>query len=136
MLLAVFLGTHFSHNLQFRGLFGIELAMLFGVPGTLGNRFKTLKGIRFSHFGDAFCRYGFQARSGGCFFVDFHDFLLPFGTFWQLLDASGNLLDPGATPGPFRARGAKSKEKIAIWLNFGGSRGRHFETILVKLMSC
>ena len=48
--------------------------MLFGVPGTLGNRLKTLKRIRFSHFGDAFCRYDFQARLGGCFFVDFHDF--------------------------------------------------------------
>ena len=28
--------------------------MLFGVPGTLGNRLKTLKGIRFSHFGILF----------------------------------------------------------------------------------
>ena len=48
--------------------------MFFGVPGILGNRFETLKGIRFSHFGGAFCRYGVQARSGGGFFVDFHDF--------------------------------------------------------------
>ena len=44
--------------------------MLFGIPGTFGNRLKTLKGIRFSHFGDAFCRYGFQAGSGGGLFVD------------------------------------------------------------------
>ena len=64
----------FSIYLQFRGPFGIQLAMLFGVPGTLGNKLKTLKGIRFSHFGDPFCRYDFQARSGGCFFIDFYDF--------------------------------------------------------------
>ena len=61
--------------------------MLFGVPGTLGNRLKTLKGIRFSHFGVAFCRYGFQARSGEGFLVDFHDFCdfpAPFwGMFWD-----------------------------------------------------
>ena len=50
--------------------FGVFLEYL----GPLGNRLKTLKGIRFSHFGEAFCRYGFQARSGGGFFVDFHDF--------------------------------------------------------------
>ena len=47
--------------------------MLFDVPGTFGNRLKTLKGIRFSHFGGAFCRYGFQAGSGGGLFVDFQD---------------------------------------------------------------
>ena len=41
----------------------LQLAMFFGVPGTLGNRFKTLKGIRFSHFGGAFCKYDFQAGS-------------------------------------------------------------------------
>ena len=85
--LFVFLGAYFSNYLQFRGPFGIQLAMRFGVPGTLGNRLKTLKGIRFSHFGGAFCRYGFQARSGGCFFVDFHDFwhfVAPFwGVFWD-----------------------------------------------------
>ena len=48
---------------------------------TLGNKLKTLKRIRFPHFGDAFCRYGFQARSGGGLFVDFYDsghFLVPF----------------------------------------------------------
>ena len=67
------MGPHFADNLQFRGPFGVQVAMLFAVPGTLGNRLKTLTGIRFSHFGGAFCRYGFQARSGGCFFVDFHD---------------------------------------------------------------
>ena len=61
--------------MQFRSPFGVQVAMLFGVPGTFGNRLKTLKGIRFSHFGDAFCRYGFQARSGGGFFVAFHDLL-------------------------------------------------------------
>ncbi len=70
----VFLGAHFSHNLQFRGPFGVQFVMFFGVPGTLGNRLKTLKGIRFSHFGDRFCRYDFQARSGGCFSAAAHDF--------------------------------------------------------------
>ena len=83
----VFLGAYFSYNLQFRGPFGIQSAMLFGVPGTLGNKFKTLKGIRFSHFGGAFCRYGFQAGSGGGLFVDFYafwHFLAPFwGVFWD-----------------------------------------------------
>jgi hypothetical protein len=54
--------------------------MLFGIPGTFGNRLKTLKGIRFSHFGDAFCRYGFQAGSGGGLFVDFPCFLTLFGS--------------------------------------------------------
>ena len=48
--------------------------LFFRVPGTLGNKLKTLKGIRFSHFGDAFCRYGFQAGSGGGLFVEFHAF--------------------------------------------------------------
>ena len=90
MLLAVFLGTHFSHNLQFRGPFGIELAMLFGVPGTLGNRLKTLKGIRFSHFGGAFCRYGFQARSGGG--------LTLFGSLLgSVLGQKGGLMEYGKT---------------------------------------
>ena len=46
-----------------------------------------MKGIRFSHFGDPFCRYNFQARSGGCFFVEFYDFQQfpnPFrGVFWD-----------------------------------------------------
>ena len=41
----------------------------------------------FSHFGGAFCRYGFQARTGGCFFADFHafgHFLVPFWkVFWD-----------------------------------------------------
>ena len=81
-----FLGAYFSHNLQFRGPFGIQLAMLFGVPGTLGNRLKTLKGIRFSHFGGPFCRHDFQARSGDFFFIDFYD-------FWWFVDAlSGSVL--------------------------------------------
>ena len=66
----------------------------------------------------------------------FHDFLLPFGS---LLASFGRLgrpfLDPGTTPGPFRARGAKRCEKITNWLNFGGSRGPHFETVLVKLLT-
>ena len=44
-------------------------------------------------------------------------------------------VDPGTTPGTFRARGAKSCEKVRIWLNFGGSRGPQFEPILVKLMT-
>ena len=82
-----FLGCHFAHKLQFRGPFGVQFAMLFGVPGTFENRLKTLKGIRFSHFGAAFCRYGFQAGSGGGLFVDFHvflHFLAPFwGVFWD-----------------------------------------------------
>ena len=55
---------------------------VFWVPGTLENNFKTLKGIQFSHFGGAFCRYDFQARSGGCFLVDVHDFLHFLGPFW------------------------------------------------------
>ena len=74
LFFVVFLGAHFSHNLQFREPFGIQLAMLFGVPGTLGNRLKTLKGIRFSHFGRSFCRYDFQARSSGCFYMDLQVF--------------------------------------------------------------
>ena len=74
MFVVVFLGAHFSHNLQLRGPFGVQFVMLFGVPGTLGNRLKTMKGIRFSHFGGPFCRYDFQARSGGCFFMDFYGF--------------------------------------------------------------
>ena len=67
LFFVVFSSAHFSHNLQFQGPFGIQFVMFFGVPGTLGNMFKTLKGIRFSHFGDLLCRYDFQARSGGCF---------------------------------------------------------------------
>ena len=63
-----------SHNLQSRGPFGIQFVRFFGVHGTLGNRLKTLKGIRFSHFGDPFCRYEVKARSGGCFFTDFFNF--------------------------------------------------------------
>ena len=56
--------------------------------------------------------------------------------FWHLLDALGDFfLEPGTTPGPFRPRGAKRCEKVTNWLNFGGSRGAHFETILVKLMT-
>ena len=70
----VFLSPHFAHKLQLRGPFGVQFAMLFGVPGTFGNRLKTFKGIRFSHFRDAFCRYVFQAGSGGCFLKDLHDF--------------------------------------------------------------
>jgi hypothetical protein len=71
LVFCCFLGSHFAHELQFRGPFGVQFAMLFGVPGTFGNRLKTLKGIRFSHFGAAFCRYGFQAGSGGGLVVDF-----------------------------------------------------------------
>ena len=67
--------THFAHNLLFRGPFGVQIVMLSGVPGTLGNRLRTLKGIRFSHFGDPFWRDEFKARSGRCFFVDVNDFL-------------------------------------------------------------
>ena len=74
----MFSGGHFAHKLQFRVPFGIQFATLFGVPGTFGNRLKTLKGLRFSHFRAAFCRYGFQAGSGGGLFVDFH----LFDTFW------------------------------------------------------
>ena len=61
--------------------------MLFTVAGILENRFRTLKGIRFSHFGDPFWRDELKARSGRCFFVDFYDFghfLEPFpGLFWD-----------------------------------------------------
>ena len=87
MFFVVFLGAHFSHNLQFRGPFGVQFVMLFGVPGTLGNRLKTLKGIRFSHFGGPFCRYDFQARSGDCLlsiFTIFDDLGTSFrGVFWD-----------------------------------------------------
>ena len=48
--------------------------MLYGIPGTLGNRLKTLKGIRFSHFGGPFCRYDLQARSGEFVFAIFKIF--------------------------------------------------------------
>ena len=61
--------------------------MILRVPGTLGNRLRTLKGIRFSHFGAPFWRDEFKARSGRCFLVDFYDFghfLDPFrGVFWD-----------------------------------------------------
>ena len=53
--------------------------MLFRVPGAFGNRLRTLKGIRFSHFGDPFWRDEFKARSGRCSFVDFYDFWTLFG---------------------------------------------------------
>ena len=85
MFFVVFLGGHFAQKLQCRGPSGVQFAMLFGVPGTFGNRLKTLKGIRFSHFGDAFCRYGFQAGSGGGLFVDFHDFLNFLAPCWGVL---------------------------------------------------
>ena len=79
--------AHFAHNLQFRCPFGVQIVMLFRVPGTLGNRLRTLKGIRFSHFGAPFWRDEFKARSGRCFFVDFYvfcHFLDPFrGVFWD-----------------------------------------------------
>ena len=53
--------------------------MLFGVPGTLGNRLRTLKGIRFSHFGAPFWRDEFKARSGKVFCRGFLRFLTLFG---------------------------------------------------------
>ena len=74
LIFVIFSGAHFSHILQFVGRFGFQFGRLFGVPGNFGNRLKTLKGIRFSHFGGAFCRYGFQAGSGGGLFVDFDVF--------------------------------------------------------------
>ena len=87
MFFADFLDAHFAHNLQFRGPFGVQIVMLFRVPGTLGNRLRTLKGIRFSHFGAPFWRDEFKARSGRCFFMDFYDFgyLLASsrGLFWD-----------------------------------------------------
>ena len=83
MFFVVLLAANFSNNLQCRGPFGAQVAMLFGVPGTFGNRLKTLKGIRFSHFGGPFCRYDFQARSGGCFFIAFLSIFNTFGApFW------------------------------------------------------
>ena len=39
--------AQFSHILQFRGPFGAQFGMFFGVPGNLGNRLKTLKGYDF-----------------------------------------------------------------------------------------
>ena len=71
MFFAVFLGAHFAHNLQFRGPFGVQFAMLFGVPGTFGNRLKTFKGIRFSHFGDLFAGMISRLDRVGGFFLDF-----------------------------------------------------------------
>ena len=70
----VFLGAPFSYILQFWGSFEVRGGMLFGVPGNLGNKVKALRGVRFSHFGGSFCRYEFEARSGGLFFRDFYDF--------------------------------------------------------------
>ena len=58
----VFLGASFSDMLQFEVEFGVQFGRLCGVLGNLGNRFKTLKGVRFSHFGGPFCRHDFQAR--------------------------------------------------------------------------
>ena len=87
MFFAVVLDTHFAHNLLFRGPFGVQFVMLFRVPGTLGNRLRTLKGIRFAHFGDPFWRGEFKANSERYFFVDFNDFghfLVPVrGLFWD-----------------------------------------------------
>jgi len=60
-------------------------------------------------------------------------------TFWYLLTPFGRrgrtFLDPGTTPGTFRARGAKSCEKVAKWPNFGRPWGPQFATISVKLMT-
>ena len=49
--------------------------MLVGALGNLGNRLKTLKGIRFSHFGDPLSRHDFRARLGECVFYNFSVFL-------------------------------------------------------------
>ena len=81
MFFVVFLDTHFAHNLLFRGPFGVQVVVLFRVPGTLGNRLRTLKGIRFSHFGAPFWRDEFKARSARCFFVDFYDFYICWDPF-------------------------------------------------------
>ena len=69
-----FFGYPFCSQIAVPGSIWAAIFDVFGVPGTLGNRLKTLKGIRFPHFGGVFCRYGFQARSGGGFIVDFRDF--------------------------------------------------------------
>ena len=87
LFFVVFLGAQFSYIFQFRAPFEVQFGNLFGVPGNLGNRLKTMKGIRFSHFGVPFCKDAFRPRSGGCFFIDFYyfyHFLDPFwGVFWD-----------------------------------------------------
>ena len=71
MFFVAFSSALFSNILQFEVPFGIQFGRLFGVPGNLGNKFKTLKVVRFSHFGGPFCRYDFQARFSEYFFIDF-----------------------------------------------------------------
>ena len=48
------MAASFSNILQFWDPFGIQFGILFGVPVNLGNRVKTLKRVRFSHFGTLF----------------------------------------------------------------------------------
>ena len=119
--------------------------MVLGVPRTLLNnicffiyvltdflelpiRYLTLNfgtPIRYRYEVSLFVRAG-TVYISGCLF---HHFLLPFGS---LLAPFGRLwrpfLDPGTTPGPFRAQDANSCEKITIWSQFGCPRGPQFET--------
>ena len=86
MSFVVFLGAHFSYNLQFRGPFGVQVAMLFGVPGTLGNRLKTLKGYDFHALEVLFAGMISRLDRMGVFFQIFMIFItfrIPFrGVFW------------------------------------------------------
>ena len=87
-----FLATSFSNILQFRGPFWVQFGSLFGLPGNLGNGFKTLNGVRFSHFGGPFCKHDFQARFSEWLFCDFYTLETIFASMISRLDLMSDLL--------------------------------------------
>ena len=71
----------------------------------------------------------------------FHDFLLPFGSLLAPFGRLGRLsLDPGTTPGPFRAQDAKSSEKghnlAALWPPLGSPIWDFFDKVDDFLAAC